>query len=105
MAEQETVDPQEREDLPDDNETVDAELEGSDEGDLELSAAASMSLAKNDRSLAEFFRWYSKGKLVIDPEWQRRYVWDRKRASRLIESFLIDLPVPVVYLAVNMEGA
>ncbi len=70
-------------DLPDD----DHDIEGSDEGDLDLQAeTASISLAKNDRSLSEFHRWFSRGRLVIDPEWQRQYVWDRKRASRLIES-------------------
>ena len=35
---------------------------------------------------------------IILPEFQRRYVWDRRRASRLIESFLIGLPVPPVFL-------
>lgn len=32
------------------------------------------------------------------PEFQRRYVWDQKRASKLIESFLLGLPVPGVFL-------
>jgi hypothetical protein len=31
-------------------------------------------------------------------------VWNDQRASRLLESFLIDIPVPVVYLARNTEG-
>lgn len=80
-------------------------IQGSSEGDLDLNCQKpSMNLAKNDRSLSEFYRWFEKGKLIIDPQWQRQYVWDRKRASRLIESFLIDLPVPVIYLAVNDEG-
>lgn len=35
---------------------------------------------------------------IILPEFQRRYVWDRRRASRLIESFLLGLPVPPVFL-------
>jgi hypothetical protein len=56
-------------------------------------------LQKNDRSLAELARWEQTGRLIVDPEWQRGYVWDRKRASRLIESFLKDVPVPVIYLA------
>lgn len=80
-------------------------VESLDEGELTIDATkASINLAKNDRSLAEFHRWYQKGRIIVDPEWQRKYVWDRKRASRLIESFLIDLPVPVIYLAVNDEG-
>ncbi len=32
------------------------------------------------------------------PEYQRKYVWDQKRASRFIESLLMDLPVPGIYL-------
>lgn len=78
-----------------------------DEGELELEDTnryITVAPDKNDRSLAEFHRWYKRKRLVVDPEWQREYVWDRNRASRLIESFLIDLPVPVVYLAINSEG-
>jgi uncharacterized protein with ParB-like and HNH nuclease domain len=61
-------------------------------------------IAKNDRSLAELERWFRDGRLVLDPEWQRNYVWTSKAASRLIESFLIDLPVPVIYLARDAQG-
>lgn len=32
------------------------------------------------------------------PGFQRNYVWDRKRASRLIESAIIGLPIPQVFL-------
>ncbi|WP_268800136.1 DUF262 domain-containing protein [Pseudomonas huanghezhanensis] len=35
---------------------------------------------------------------IIVPEFQRKYVWDQKRASKLIESFLLGLPVPGVFL-------
>lgn len=37
------------------------------------------------------------GQLVIPP-FQRNYVWDVVKASRLIESFLLGLPVPGVFL-------
>jgi uncharacterized protein with ParB-like and HNH nuclease domain len=80
-------------------------IDSSDEGDLTLEGTKpTIKLDKNDRSLSEFHRWYTKGRIIVDPEWQRKYVWDRKRASRLVESFLIDLPVPVIYLAVNDDG-
>lgn len=61
-------------------------------------------LNKNDRSLAELARWEETGRLIVDPEWQRGYVWDKKRASKLIESFLKDVPVPVIYLSVREDG-
>ena len=41
-------------------------------------------------------KWRS-GQLVI-PEFQRRFVWNVPQASRLIESFLLGLPIPQVFL-------
>lgn len=40
---------------------------------------------------------WDKGQLTI-PEFQRNYVWDQVKASKLIESFLLGLPVPGVFL-------
>lgn len=37
-------------------------------------------------------------KEIIAPELQRSYIWTLKQASRLIESFLLGLPVPPIYL-------
>jgi len=79
-------------------------LEGADEGELVVTEPDGVVLEKNDRSLSEFHRWFQNGRLIVDPEWQRQYVWERKRASKLIESFLRDIPVPVIYLAKNDEG-
>ena len=36
---------------------------------------------------------------VFVPPFQREFVWSRKRASKLIESFLLGLPVPGIFLA------
>lgn len=41
---------------------------------------------------------FEKKKLAI-PEFQRRYVWSIKDASRFIESLILGLPVPGVFLA------
>jgi hypothetical protein len=38
-----------------------------------------------------------KGDVQI-PEFQRRYVWSERQASRLIESLIIQCPIPVIYL-------
>ena len=40
---------------------------------------------------------YHKGTMTI-PGFQRNYVWNMKQASRLIESFLLGLPVPAIFL-------
>ncbi len=70
-----------------------------DEGDLNSPFEKDISLEKSDRSLSELKRWYDDGDLIVDPEWQRNYVWNNRQASKLIESFLLNIPVPVVYLS------
>lgn len=40
---------------------------------------------------------YKKGNMTV-PGFQRNYVWNIKQASRLIESFLLGLPVPAIFL-------
>ena len=41
-------------------------------------------------------KWVKKEILI--PEFQRRFVWKQVQASKLIESFLVGLPVPAVFL-------
>lgn len=82
---------------------ADTDLEGSDEGDLSAPSATTASLEKADRSLSEFKRWSDEGDLVLNPEWQSNYVWTIPQASRLIESFLLNIPIPVVYLSTTAE--
>lgn len=40
---------------------------------------------------------YHRGSMIV-PGFQRNYVWNIKQASRLIESFLLGLPVPAIFL-------
>jgi hypothetical protein len=98
-----TIDLDESLEPPDTEEDITPD--GADEGDLEVDLRApGIIIEKNDRSLSEFQRWYKTGRLIIDPEWQRLYVWENRRASKLIESILIDVPILVIYLARNEEG-
>ncbi|MFD7783055.1 DUF262 domain-containing protein [Streptomyces nojiriensis] len=48
----------------------------------------------NTRTMNSFIE---EGAIKIPP-FQRNYVWDRKRASKLIESLILGLPVPQVFL-------
>ena len=36
--------------------------------------------------------------ICLDPHYQRSYIWDNKRASLLIESILLNVPIPVIYV-------
>lgn len=37
------------------------------------------------------------------PNFQRKYVWNNKLASRLVESILLNVPIPPIYLSQNEE--
>ena len=50
-----------------------------------------------DTTLKGYKDQWMANQLVV-PEFQRAYVWDQVRASKLIESFLLGLPVPPVFL-------
>ena len=41
----------------------------------------------------------ARGAMVLQPEFQRNFVWNTTKASRLIESLLLNIPIPVVYVA------
>ncbi len=42
--------------------------------------------------------------LLLVPDIQREYVWDNGRASRLIESLILNIPVPPLYFAETREA-
>lgn len=49
-------------------------------------------------SLKYVYELYQDGVLLLDPDFQRQYVWDdRKRKSRLIESLMLRIPIPAFY--------
>ena len=44
------------------------------------------------------------GQLILQDEYQRRQIWDAKKSSRLIESLLLNVPIPVCYFAELGDG-
>ncbi|MBS3179906.1 MULTISPECIES: DUF262 domain-containing protein [unclassified Pseudoclavibacter] len=44
------------------------------------------------------------GRIKLAIEYQRKYVWDTGKASRLIESLLLNVPIPVCYFAEDSDG-
>ncbi|SDH59781.1 Protein of unknown function DUF262 [Leifsonia sp. 98AMF] len=53
------------------------------------------------RSIREDIR---SGRISLNIAYQRKYVWDSGKASRLIESLLLNVPIPVCYFAEDDEG-
>lgn len=43
-------------------------------------------------------------KALILPDIQREYVWDNGKASRLIESLVLNIPIPALYFAENQDA-
>lgn len=55
-----------------------------------------------DLSVATLMEWWEDQTLVL-PEIQREYVWTNSKASRLVESLLLNVPIPVLYFAEATE--
>jgi uncharacterized protein with ParB-like and HNH nuclease domain len=53
--------------------------------------------APNDFNILTIYNFLEAGSVRI-PGFQRNYVWDLRRASKLIESLLLGLPVPQIFL-------
>lgn len=44
------------------------------------------------------------GDIELSPDFQRNFIWDETRQSRLIESILLGLPLPSIYLSQYKDG-
>lgn len=48
---------------------------------------------QGDPEIESLHNKWKRGKLVVQPEFQRQFVWDSKKSSRLIESALLEIPL------------
>ena len=55
-------------------------------------------------SIFELKRRYDRGNICLDPDFQRNEVWSTRQKSELIESVVMGIPLPLIYLAETMEG-
>lgn len=56
-----------------------------------------ISVIPNDFNITTIFNLIDSGAVEM-PVFQRNYIWDKKRASRFIESLILGLPVPQIFL-------
>lgn len=62
-------------------------------------------LIRNEtRTVHDVLRRIDKDQYVMDPDFQRDFIWDSSKQSRLIESVLMRIPLPVFYLAEDEQG-
>ena len=88
MTTTQDINTQDQEELNTDDQ---GEAEGFGMGPYEITSSP------NDFSISTIFNFIQSGTVII-PEFQRHYVWDIKRGSKLIESLLIGLPIPQIFL-------
>ncbi|WP_313355679.1 DUF262 domain-containing protein [Microbacterium sp.] len=66
---------------------------------LDLEGERKLVTQPYDYSIRQLVGEIESGGIRLDVEYQRKYVWDDGKASRLIESLLLNVPIPVVYVA------
>lgn len=57
-----------------------------------------------DKSVKDTVGMIEDGDIILDPDYQRNYVWDNKKASLLVESILINVPIPLIYVSEEENG-
>lgn len=55
-------------------------------------------------SIRQLIELIEQGDLDLAPNFQRHFIWDRTRQSLLIESILLGLPLPSIYLSQYPDG-
>lgn len=55
-------------------------------------------------SVGELSSLYKENELDIHPEFQRFYRWDDERKSKFIESMLLGIPIPSIFVSQTKEG-
>lgn len=88
-------------------EVISEEIEGIDDsaggawGDYPLD---SVFVRQETRTVSSVLDRVEKGRYVLDPEFQRDFVWPEDKQSKLIESCVMRIPLPVVYVAEAHDG-
>lgn len=57
-----------------------------------------------EMSFGEVMNLYRDAELIISPSFQRLFRWDTARKSRFIESLLLGIPIPPIFVFQNPEG-
>ena len=63
-----------------------------------------MMIRSEGRTIFEILRRIEQGQYIMDPDFQRDFIWPPDKQSRLIESVLMRIPLPVFYIAENEDG-
>ena len=57
-----------------------------------------------DIQLQELLRMLEEGQISVAPAYQRQFRWNPERCSHLIESLLLGIPIPNLFMATNEDN-
>lgn len=88
--------------------TADEDIEGlgNEVDDVSLGGFSTdeLHIRNETRTVHAVLRGIEKGSFVMNPDFQRDFVWSSDRQGKLVESVLMRIPLPVFYLAEDEEG-
>ncbi len=61
-------------------------------------------IRNENRTVHDVLRRIEKGNFIMDPDFQREFIWPEDKQCKLIESVMMRIPLPVFYLAENTAG-
>ena len=89
------------------NEDIDLETEESDDSQIiipnEEDEKRKLYVDKVDKSTSDLFRMMVENELNLQPDYQREFVWNNRTMSKFIESLLLSIPIPTIFLAENKD--
>lgn len=59
---------------------------------------------KLDMSFGEIMNMYERNEIIINPDFQRLYRWTDYQKTRFIESVIIGIPIPPIFVAEDSQG-
>jgi len=64
----------------------------------------SLSTDRLDMSFGEIISMYERDEIIIDPEFQRLFRWTTDQKTSFVESILLGIPIPPIFVAENENG-
>lgn len=96
--------------MSEENEIIETDLQTSveDKNDGGLypydPAYENIEIGEDPFSVFEYLRQLEKGKIKIQPDFQRNQVWSKVQKSKFIESIILNFPLPPIYLNETKES-
>ncbi len=79
-------------------------IENPDDSALGEYPLDTMLIRNESRTIYDVLRRIRQGQFIMDPDFQRDFIWPVDKQSKLIESVLMRIPLPVFYIAENEDG-